>query len=124
MKKLILMSFAAGLLSLACLWLYLSFCGKGVVGRCNYNRIENGMTLEEVTALLGPGDEVSGVPIYVDHSEPDREKRFKPVVTGERCFQWPKGWSMYSISDLGAVRIIIGLKDGKVCDKWIYEPSL
>jgi hypothetical protein len=102
-----------------CLSLVLS-CQNGTVSYHNYIKIREGMTLGEVEAILGPGVEIpkSRLPETPDFTEPDPEKRSKPVVTGEQISRWSKGRIP------GETEIIIGFKDGRVCDKWFWEPSL
>src|SRR4051794_8889707 len=74
----------------------------------NYERINQGMTLAEVEALVGgPGQEIHSVPTYPG---------YKPVVTGDRFFRWE--------GDVNSRRVIVGLRDGRVCDKWFREDSL
>jgi hypothetical protein len=104
----------------------------------NYERVENGMTMEQVQALLGPGREIGkddmpsvvrpapGVKVPKDPpGGPYRTVRdypivHAPVVEGDRFFEWPSDWPPLS----GGPYIIIGFRGGKVCDKWYWEPSL
>jgi hypothetical protein len=67
-----------------------------------------------------PGEEIGREALSedVDFSEPVLEKRLKPVVTGDRFFQWK------APEDLNGGEIIVGMRDGKVCDKWYWEYSL
>src|SRR5262249_9118926 len=81
-----------------------------------YQRINLGMSLKEVQALLGPGSEIpaSEVPQSPDFSELDPDKRSKPVVNGDKYYIWiVKG-----------KKVVIGTTDDKVCGKWYWEPSL
>lgn len=85
----------------------------------NYERIQVGMSLVEVEALLGgTGEEIrrETLPGSPDYNEPVLSKRVKPVVTGDKFFRWYE-------SPIGK-KVIVGLKDDKVCDKWYWEPSL
>jgi hypothetical protein len=60
----------------------------GIFSYYNFQRIQNGMTLEQVEVLLsGPGEEISEVyiPRFVDDSSPvGSPERLKRVVAGDR----------------------------------------
>jgi hypothetical protein len=99
---------------LACL--HLAFCRKGVASECNYQRIRNGMTLEEVTDLMGPADEIAF------HQLGFKSGSVK-VVEGDRFFRWPAGLSDWDFF-LTSPRFTVGMKDGKVCSKNMFERSL
>jgi hypothetical protein len=87
-----------------CLTLVL-WCPKGHVSYCNYERIQVGMALGDVEAILGsPGTEIDEVPTTPE----------KPVVSGDRFFRWESNHT----------EIIVGIRDDRVCDKWYWEPSL
>jgi hypothetical protein len=89
--------------------LFLS-CPTGSVEEFNFRfRIRNGMTLNDVEAVLGPAKEI-------DRKHLPVEKDKGQVVQGERFFHWeyePEG-----------IEIYLGFRDGKVCDKWFWAPSL
>src|SRR5438094_6334422 len=70
-------------------------CRSGTVSYCNYKRINDGMTLDEVERILGPGQAIQGPPIGGG----------KPVVVGESFYLWRQGYD----------EIIVAFKDGKVC---------
>jgi hypothetical protein len=104
-----------------------------------YERIQVGMTLAEVEAILGPGTEIdlSEVPTTLVSLNPAAERaayerarrtgrplptvrsfpaHSKPVVQGDRVVRWR--------GDHNGARILIGFKDGKVAEKWYTEYSL
>ena len=83
---------------------------------CDFKRVEIGMTLQEVEAILGPGREISAkeLPGEPDFDEPDLDKRVKPVVQGDRFFEWLGG----------GAEVFVAFRDGRVCDKWYWEASL
>jgi hypothetical protein len=89
------------------------FDQPGRFSRNNYLRIHNGMTLAEVQALLGsPGEELPRKTLF---TSPDPRE---PPLTGDQVFRWrPPG--NYSGSC-----VLVGLTDGKVCDKRIYPNGL
>ena len=101
-----LVAVSVGLLLLAAV-LFVYFSGSRISKR-NYKRIENGMTVLEVEALLGPGTEVEKKCI-------PKTTGMIPVVKGDRFYRW---------EDMEAgTEIFIGLKDNVVCDKWYWEVS-
>lgn len=98
-----------------------------------YNRIEVGMSVEEVEAILGAGTVINQaqVPSYVVAVNPDEEAafferhrkagtiptvrdyatRYKPFVEGDVIYLWK--WGYYEIW--------LAFKDGKVCEKWFRD---
>jgi hypothetical protein len=84
----------------------------------NYERIRVGMTLPEVEALLGgPGREIAreDLPQSRDFGPPVPHKWSKPVLIGERFFGW------LAPEQFKGGGIIVGLKNGRVIDKWYWE---
>ena len=90
----------------------------GVFSYENYQRIQIGMTREQVESLLGvPGEEIgeSELPEVVDWTQPvDSQRRLKRVVSGQEFFRWRDD----------SRKIFVGLQDGSVLEKWHWEPSL
>ena len=87
----------------------------------NYERIRVGMPLAEVEALLGaPGQEIApeDFPLSPDFSQPVPWKQPKPVVNGDRFFRW------VAPENYNGGAIIVGIKNGTVCDKWYWEERL
>jgi hypothetical protein len=66
--------------------------------------VKVGMTLEEAESFLGPGEEEVAPP-WEDTGA---------VVTGDRFFCWERD----------GMEFHVGLKDGRVCSKWFWAPSL
>ena len=101
----------------------------------NYQRIQEGMTLEEVQTILGPGTEIdlNEVPGIVVAENPAEELAFlqkarregttptsrsyptrvKPVVEGDRVFRW--------IDEKTQERILVAFRNGKVCEKRFWD---
>src|SRR5438034_7628663 len=76
------------------------FCSTGTVFefKCRYGaRI--GMTVEEAETLLGSAEEEPSPPSLWSTG---------PVVSGDKYFVWE-----------GPVDLHVGVKDGKICSKWI-----
>lgn len=99
-----------GCISLVLLLTGIWFCGccpeTGTVFEWKYRyRIKVGMTLHEVESILGPGTECSQPPQTADG----------PVIRGEKFYYWKHG----NGSD-----IWIGLREGKVYDKWFWAMPL
>lgn len=81
--------------------------------RSTLDKIKPGMTLNEVEAILGPGEE-SQVLIV-------------PPIQGENIYEWnewQKDWKPDGLTTPARRSIYIGFRDGKVCDKHYFEPSL
>src|SRR5207302_1670877 len=99
-----------------------------------YDQVQVGMTLTEVESILGPGSQISAKdlsgklitkPGFVEPPDPPggppRTVRMAPAVVvpevqGDQFYQW---WnpdhSEYSL---------VGMRDGKVCDKTFWQTSL
>jgi hypothetical protein len=96
--------------------LYRTFCPPGQVCRCNYRRVQVGMTVADVESLLGPGqeipeEEVPGVPAYV---KPMRKGRSAPIIEGDLFYRWDDGYT----------EVYVGFKGHRVHEKVWLEPSL
>jgi hypothetical protein len=70
------------------------------------------MTLEEVEAILGPGEEISRerVPQWAQNRKHDDGSLSNKVVEGDRFFRWDNG-------DGISFGYFIGFKDNKVIEK-------
>jgi hypothetical protein len=94
---------------LSCCLYFELHCPKKEVSHCNYEKLNIGMTVGEVEAILGAeGKEIaaSALPRYSSG----------PVVQGETFFQWE--------GSINRIRVIVGVKDERICDKWYWEDSL
>jgi hypothetical protein len=77
-----------------------------------FKRIQKGMTLSEIESILGEGVKI---PPERLPTHPDYEKGGeKPVVKGDIFYLWDKG----------EYRVTIGFVEGKVFEKYLWEPSL
>jgi hypothetical protein len=134
MRKSLIWS-AAGLLLVGLGLFALLYCPPARFSYCNYQRVQAGMNLEEVQALLGPGTEIERrwVPqevrpkpgVVVPPPGPNATVRDYPVVEvpvvdGDRFFRWEADAPWLQ----SGAYIIIAFRDGKVCDKTYWEPSL
>jgi hypothetical protein len=72
-------------------------------------RVKAGMTLAELEAVLGPGQPEEAPP-----GTPDWKGGSVPLVRGDEFYVW----------EHGGLEIWVGLRGGKVCDKWFDAPSL
>ncbi len=104
----------------------------------NYKRVQVGMSIEEVQAILGPGSLVkqAELPTTIVAVNPndavaaqEKEKmsggsptttrdypvRHKPVVEGDYILRW--------VNNRTGERILVAFKDGKVCEKDFYDPN-
>jgi hypothetical protein len=105
------------------LWVILSlWYPKGKFSYANYLRIQEGMNVVEVQALLGsPGKEIpkTHVPHIVDWNAPlDSPERVKPEIRGDKFYKWqenPDSW-------VGPY-VVIGVVQGKVQEKTGWWPS-
>lgn len=121
-------------------WLYASFW-RDSPDFTNYNRLQVGMSIDDVQAILGPGtaipqSEVPGIVVAVNPGDDaaaavtrdkairagvtpptarDYPTRNKPVVEGDLILRWKneRTWE----------RILVAFKDGKVCEKHYWDPS-
>jgi hypothetical protein len=76
----------------------------------DYDKIEIGMTLSEVEALIGrPGKELKQEGVT-------RQRNDRAVVEGDRFYKWT--------GPINGQEIILGVRDARVCDKWYGEYSL
>jgi hypothetical protein len=89
--------------------------------RARYDRLQLGMTVPEVEAILGPGEEVpeDRMPGVPPHVRPMRDGRFAPLVEGERFFRWQEQHEGFPPRT-----IWVGVRGGKVCDKMFHQFSL
>jgi len=78
----------------------------------SFSRITEGMTLERVEAILGPGDEISRerVPEWGQKSKHADGSLSNKVVEGDRFFRWEN-------SDGIGYGYYISFKDNKVVEK-------
>jgi hypothetical protein len=92
-------------LLLAWIGLCLLFCQTGTAFefKCRYY-VHIGMTVKEAESVLGTPEE---------ESWPPYEKDVGPVVTGHQYFVWH-----------GPVDLHVGVRNGKICSKWVWVPSL
>jgi hypothetical protein len=89
------------------------FDQPGRFSRNNYLRIHDGMTLAQVEALLGaPGEELRRATLF---ASPDRRER---PLAGDQVFRW------HTPGNPNGSCVLVGLKDGKVCDKRFYPNGL
>ena len=89
--------------------IFLASCKSSPISKYNYEAVEIGMTLMQVEAILGPGQQIPAKNLPTTTG-------MTPVVHGEQYFEW---------QDKDADReIIVAFSRGKVCDKWYWEPSL
>jgi hypothetical protein len=92
------------------LWLLVfGYTPEGMDSRWNYQRIQEGATLREVEALLGrPGEDIANELVPVSWVTTDGSRRYAKRRAPD-----------------GVGHIIIALdKDGRVCGKDMFEPSL
>jgi hypothetical protein len=87
-------------------------CRSGKVTECNYEKVKIGMTVKEAEAILGPSQEIG-----MEHVPGTRDG---PVVSGERLFMWAKEVS----SPMSSRAVWVGVRNGRICNKWYWEPSL
>jgi hypothetical protein len=72
-------------------------------------RVRVGMTLGEAEAVLGPATKQASPPTL----QPD-----KPAVQGSEFYFWSEPGAV-----IGGAVIWVGLRDGRICDKWFSFPS-
>jgi hypothetical protein len=125
-RKLIAAVGLAVVLAAGLAWAWYDTNRTGRVSRANYQRIQDGMTLERVEALLGgppylelrPGDgpktvDFSGVP---DDAPPGTLGRKVDLLRGDKRFEW-------HASDR-FLWIWVGFTNGRVVSKNVWDPSL
>ena len=92
-------------------WVY----WPGCFSHANYERIQAGMSREQVAELLGsPGEEtksIPGHPPYVQKS--GYPQGWTGVVWGDTFVHWQDGHR----------DIYAGFAEGRITSKWYYEPS-
>jgi hypothetical protein len=100
---------AGAVVAVAAIWTaYYSWRGPdGTVSYGNYLRIRNGMTLDEVERILGPGKEIDQPPFIGDYSRPPGQYA-RAAVEGDEFYRWQAGYDS----------VTIGFRSGKVCDKY------
>ena len=104
----------------------------------NYKRVQAGMSVDEVRAILGPGTVIpqAQVPTFVVAVNPadvdaslerarragvahptvrDYPTRLKPIVEGDLILEW--------VNPRTGERILVAFKDGKVCEKNYWHPN-
>lgn len=100
---------------LAIIWLHQAYLRQSKITFQTFSNIGIGMDIAEVEEILGAGKEV---PRELLPGRPEFGKglqaEIRPVVSGDRFVSWEEGGR----------RIILGLRDNKVCDKFYFEPSL
>jgi hypothetical protein len=111
-----LIASAAAWLTVAAGLLYSWADRPGSFSHSNYQRIENGMSREQVAELLGsPGEEtktIPGFPAYVHL--PGAPPGWTGVVWGDTFVHWQSG----------SRDIYVGFFEGRVSSKHYWEPSL
>lgn len=115
---LIIMTAFAVLLSMwSTLWLWVDYV-EGPISERGFKKIEIGMDLDMVEAILGPGEQIPAGSVTQAPGSPDARRRgnLDLVVDGDQFFRWEN-------AKYGR-RIELGIRDGKVCDKFYWEPSL
>jgi hypothetical protein len=92
----------------------------GCVSYWNYQRIKEGMSVEEVESLMGsPANPPPTVWSYGDYTPPGAPPGCKACVWGDEFF----GWQDPPESYLGDQNIVIGCSNGKVISKAYRAPS-
>src|SRR5262245_21134906 len=109
---------------LAVVWCVARKNQSGFFSYRNYERIKEGMDLDQVQTLLGaPGEEISfdQIPGVPPHSKlPKAPEGWLGVVWGERCFRWWDG----ERRGLGDPHILVGVSGGRVVSKYFIEYDL
>lgn len=105
----ILLLVAAGALTAWWYW-------PGCFSHANYDRIQSGMSREQVAKLLGsPGEETKSIPGHPPYvQKPGYPPGWTGVVWGDTFIHWQDGYR----------DIYVGFVEGRVASKWYYEPSL
>ncbi len=79
-----------------------------------YKQIQQGMSLEDVEAILGPGSRIATeqIPTFPDFREP-LEHRRKPVVVGDMVLRWEHNYDV----------IYVGFRNNSMCSKCYRDNS-
>jgi hypothetical protein len=87
---------------------------RRVVDWSSYLEIRIGMSLDEANGILGEGEKVppSALPGIVDFNGPI--PRVIPAVKGQEFYKWSDGTN----------KIIVGIRDGSIVDKYYWAPDL
>ena len=80
---------------------------EGPISERGLAKIKVGMILDEVEAILGPGTKAE---------QPPEEQGRGPVIHGDHFYRWE--------SCKSGQEIYLAFKNGKVYEKWYWEPSL
>ena len=104
----------------------------------SFRRVQVGMSVDEVQAILGPGTQVAQVEVptnvipvnlqdAIDSADRARKSnrspptfrdyptRLKPVVEGDYILRW--------VDSRTGERILVAFKEGMVCEKQFYDPN-
>ena len=91
---------------------------EGPISERGFKKIAIGMRLDKVEAILGPGEQIPAEHVTQIPGSPyaKRKGNLDLVIDGDQFFSW------YN-PEYGR-RIEVGVRNGKVCDKFYWEPSL
>jgi hypothetical protein len=91
---------------------------KGPISERGFAKIEIGMTLDEVEAILGPGKQISVADVTAVPGAPDAERKGDLYLRldGDQFFRWKE-------TETGT-EILVGVRNGKVCDRDYWASSL
>jgi hypothetical protein len=91
---------------------------EGPISERGFEKIEIGMRLEEVQAILGLGEHISAEHVTQAPGSPDAKRRgnLDLVIDGNEFYRWADATRNR--------RIEVGTRNGRVCDKFYWEPSL
>jgi hypothetical protein len=96
----------ASILFVAFVWI----CPTGTLFELKYHiSIRNGMTLQSVERVMGPGTPAES-PKVVDRPT----QTVRPALKGDKIYFWGKD----------GMEIYVGFKNGEACDKRFWAPSL
>lgn len=87
-------------------------CTSEKVTECNYGKLKIGMKVSEAEVILGPGQE------RAKEAVPERRwpnGMIVRAVSGDRFFNW--------YDRATAREVWVGVRNGKICDKWYWQPS-
>ena len=105
-----------GLLLAILAMLTAGICAYRSLPSSKFNRIQQGMSISEVNAVLGTGKKLSRSQLPLVQSKNNDEPI--PIISGDEFWFWGTdrlGWH---------AEIYIGLRNGKVCDKDISFSAL